>query len=80
VSALRDFAGPFAGALLPILETGGSAGGFSLNDIPAPFVTAFLNGLQVALLVATALIVLAGVAAALVREPAPLDDEVETLS
>lgn len=54
---------------LRALETGGAAGSFSLDRIPAPFVDGFLSGLQTALLVATALIVLAGVVAALVREP-----------
>jgi predicted MFS family arabinose efflux permease len=59
--------------VIDILENGGTAGGFSLADVPAPFVTAFVNGLQVALFAAAALTALAGLAAALVREPQPLE-------
>jgi MFS family permease len=61
--------------ILKILETGGSAGSFSVDNIPPNFITAFLDGLKVSLWVAIALIVLAGVAAAVVREPPALDDE-----
>jgi hypothetical protein len=59
--------------VIDILENGGTAGGFSLADVPAPFVTAFVDGLQVALFVAAALTALAGIAAALVREPQALE-------
>ena len=82
----RQFSSPlFAGAkesILKILETGGSAGSFSLNDIPGTYITAFLDGLEVSLIVATVLIVLAGIASALVREPAADLDagEVESIS
>jgi EmrB/QacA subfamily drug resistance transporter len=79
-AAVNDqFSGPtLAGArsaILKILETGGNAGAFSLDDIPPAFVLAFLDGVKLALLVATALIVLAGIAAAVVREPPVVDDE-----
>lgn len=75
----RQFSSPlFAGAkqsVLKILETGGSAGSFTLNDIPDTYVQAFLAGLDISLVVATALIVAAGVVAALVRQPQrALDD------
>jgi MFS family permease len=59
--------------ILKILETGGSAGSFNVDDIPPNFVNAFLDGLQVSLYVAIALIVAAGIASALVREPPPMD-------
>jgi MFS family permease len=62
--------------IMKILETGGSAGSFTLDDIPDSFINAFQDGLQTSLLVAIALIVLAGVVSAIVREPPPLDDEV----
>ena len=74
----RQFTGLFAPArdsVLQVLETGGNAGTISLNTIPAPYVAAFLDGLQIALLVAAALMVIAAVAAALVRDPAPLEEE-----
>ncbi|MDT4947846.1 MAG: hypothetical protein QOJ37_441 [Pseudonocardiales bacterium] len=61
--------------VLKILETGGASGSFSLADIPPSIKTDFLHGVQLALLVAIVLIVLAGLTAALVREPAPLDDD-----
>jgi EmrB/QacA subfamily drug resistance transporter len=68
----------FANAVKPqiihVLETGGS-GGVDLSNIPAPFVGAFLSGLQVALLVAVALIGLAGIGAALAREPDVPDEQ-----
>lgn len=68
-----QFSSPLLGGakdeVLKILETGGRAGTFSLDDIPAPFLSAFAAGLRVALVVATVLIALAGLAAALVREP-----------
>jgi MFS family permease len=75
----RVFGSPLlAGArrdVLKILETGGSAGSFNVDDIPPNFVDAFLNGLKISLWVAIGLIVAAGVASALVREPAPVDDD-----
>jgi sugar phosphate permease len=75
----RQFSSPlFAGAkqsILKILETGGSAGSFTLDDIPGTYVTAFLHGLEISLVVATGLIVLAGLASALVKEPPPAADE-----
>jgi MFS family permease len=75
----EQFSGPALSgarsAIMKILETGGSAGSFTLDDIPPAFVLAFLDGVKVALLVATALIVLAGIAAAMVREPPVIDDE-----
>ncbi len=61
------------GGVIDILENGGTAGGFSLADVPAPFVSAFVDGLQVALFVAAGLTALAGIATALVREPQPLE-------
>jgi EmrB/QacA subfamily drug resistance transporter len=57
-----------------ILETGGT-GTVDLSHIPTPFVHAFLNGLQVALLVAMTLIGAAGLAAAFVGEPAQTEEE-----
>ena len=72
------FSGPVFGrareSVLKVLETGGQPGTISLNTIPAPYLSAFLDGLKIALLVATALIALAGLAAVLTREPA-LDDD-----
>jgi hypothetical protein len=68
----------FAGAkdsILKLLETGGSAGSFRLDDIPDSYVTAFRHGLEVSLVVAVVLIVLAGVASAVVSEPPPVDDD-----
>jgi MFS family permease len=74
----KVFGSPLLGGtrdnVLRILETGGSAGSFSMNDIPANFVDAFLDGLKVSLFVAIALIVAAGLASALVRDPAPIED------
>lgn len=74
----QTFRGPLLGgarnSVMKILETGGSAGSFSLNDIPANFVKAFLDGLAVSLLAAIALIGLAGVVALIVREPPPLEE------
>jgi predicted MFS family arabinose efflux permease len=63
-------------SVLHILETGGHAGSFSLDDIPPVFVRSFLDGVQLGMIVATGLIVLAGVVAALVREP-PIDVEAD---
>jgi hypothetical protein len=63
--------------VIKVLETGGDPGTFSLDNIPDPFVRAFLDGLQLSLVVATVLIVLAGLVSALVKEPRPLDDEAE---
>ena len=60
--------------MLKILETGGTAGGFDVRSIPPNFLNAFLDGVKVSLVVAVVLMVLAGLASALVREPAPLDD------
>jgi EmrB/QacA subfamily drug resistance transporter len=74
-----QFASPLlAGArrsILKILETGGSAGSFTLDDIPSTYVSAFLDGLKLGLLVAIGLIVLAGLVSAFVREPEALDDD-----
>jgi len=74
------FSGPLFGkgardAILKILETGGSAGSFSLKDIPSNFLNAFLDGLGVSLLAAVAFVGLAGVVALFVREPQALDDD-----
>lgn len=65
-----------------LLQTGGNLDGTDLGTLVRtapfkPFVVGFLNGLSTALLIATALVVLAGVIAALVREPAPEIDEDE---
>ncbi len=60
------------GGVIDILENGGTAGGFSLQDVPAPFAAAFVDGLQVSLFAAAALTALAGLVAAAVREPQPL--------
>ena len=65
------------GGVIKILETGGTLGGFSLQDIPAPFVTAFVDGLQIALLVAAALTALAALIACVVRVTTPLADDEE---
>ena len=59
-----------------ILETGGSSSSFDLRQLVQesffqPFVKQFLNGLQLALLVATVLVLAAGAFAACVRDPAP---------
>lgn len=60
-----------------LLQTGGDVGGVdiaaALRSTPQlrPFVDGFLHGLQWALLVAAVLIALAGILAALVREPDP---------
>jgi EmrB/QacA subfamily drug resistance transporter len=62
-------------SILKILETGGSAGSFTLNTIPGGFLQAFLDGTAVSLLAAVALVGLAGVVALLVREPEALDEE-----
>ncbi len=75
----EQFSGPIFGgaardAVLKALETGGTPGSVSLDTIPMPFLTAFLVGLKIALLVATGLIVAAGLAAALTREPGVTDD------
>lgn len=74
----QQFSSPFlAGAkasILKILETGGSAGSFTLDNIPDTYVQAFLDGLEISLIVATGLIVLAGIASALVPEPPVLPD------
>jgi MFS family permease len=81
VTEVNDtFSGPLFGkgareAILKILETGGSAGSFSLNDIPSNFLNAFLDGLGVSLLAAVAFVGLAGLVALFVREPPALDDE-----
>jgi MFS family permease len=60
--------------ILKILQTGGSAGSFTLETIPGNFLNAFLDGLAVSLLVALSLVGLAGLVAALVREPPALED------
>lgn len=63
---------------IKILETGGSSGGYDLNHLPAnvqnAIFPAFLNGVQISLVVAVALVVLAGLGAAVVREPAESPD------
>jgi EmrB/QacA subfamily drug resistance transporter len=64
--------------IIDILETGGTIGGFGLNDIPAPFVAAFVDGLQVALIIGAMLTALAALVAVLVREPPPLVDDDDT--
>ena len=74
VQGVKDYAGPFAKAILPIIETGGGSGGFSFSNVPDSIIRSFLDGLQLALLIATIFIVAAGVLAALVREPPALDD------
>ncbi|HEU5266963.1 MAG TPA: MFS transporter, partial [Jatrophihabitans sp.] len=63
--------------VIKTLETGGTLGGFSLHNIPAPFVTAFVDGLQIALLVAAALTALAALIAWAVRAPVPPADAEE---
>jgi MFS family permease len=59
----------FRKSVLEILETGGHAGSFSLDDIPPVFVRSFLDGVRTGLVVATVLIALAGLIAAFVRDP-----------
>jgi EmrB/QacA subfamily drug resistance transporter len=75
----HDFSSPLlAGAranVLKILETGGSGSSFTFADIPDRYLSAFLGGLKVSLWVAIVLIVLAGVAAAVVPEPPDLTDD-----
>jgi MFS family permease len=74
----KTFSGPiFGGAresILKILETGGSSGSFTLDDIPPNFVNAFRDGLDVSLLAAVSLVGLAGLVALLVREPPAHED------
>jgi EmrB/QacA subfamily drug resistance transporter len=68
----EQFSGILAGSranAMQILETGGN-GAVDLTNIPAPFITAFRDGLAVSLVVATVLILLAGLAAAVVPIPA----------
>ena len=68
----EQFSGILAGSranAMQILETGGN-GAVDLSNIPAPFIAAFREGLAVSLVVAAALILLAGLAAALVPIPA----------
>jgi MFS family permease len=75
----QTFSGPLLGgareSILKILETGGSAGSFTLDDIPPNFINAFLDGLTTSLLAAISLVGLAAVVAFFVREPPPLEDE-----
>jgi hypothetical protein len=75
----RTFTGPLLGgareSILKILETGGSAGSFTLDDIPPNFINAFLDGLAVSLLAALSLVALAGLIAAFVKEPPVLEDQ-----
>jgi EmrB/QacA subfamily drug resistance transporter len=61
-----------------ILETGGHSDAFDLNNLP-PGVSktvfpAFLDGVRLSLVVALALVILAGLVAGVVREPAPVDE------
>jgi MFS family permease len=69
VATLRGSFGGVGRGLVPILETGGAPGSFTLDVIPQSFVDSFVVGLRLALLIAAALVLLAGVVAALVREP-----------
>jgi MFS family permease len=67
-------------SVLAILETGGSGDTLDLRAIPANYLLAFRHGLELSLVVATAVILLAGVLAAVAREPvATGDDEEATL-
>jgi MFS family permease len=67
--------------VLNILETGGHADSFDINNLPKSVQTtvfpAFLDGVQLSLVVALVLVMLAGLAAAAVREPAPVDEPTE---
>jgi EmrB/QacA subfamily drug resistance transporter len=84
----KVFSDPFLAALeggrlkaqtIKVLETGGGGSQFDLSKLVkepffAPFVRAFLNGVQWALLVSMVLILLAAVIAAVTREPPPADE------
>ena len=65
---------------ISLLQTGGGPGGFDLKslvrtDAFKPFVAEFLDGVQLALVVAVVLTLAAGAIAAVVREPAaPVED------
>jgi MFS family permease len=84
ISGVNDFVHQFPGAkslkniALKILETGGHADSFDINNLPesvkSTVFPAFLDGVRVSLVVALVLVVLAGLVAAVVREPAPEDD------
>ena len=80
----RTFGDPMlAGArknIMQVLETGGTAGGFNPHTIPPNFLDAFLDGVKVSLIVAIGLMVLAGVASAVVREPRNAEDGQPTVT
>jgi MFS family permease len=61
-----------------ILETGGHSDAFDLNHLPPgvkdTVFPAFLDGVRLSLVVAFVLVVLAGLVAAAVREPEPMDE------
>ena len=63
-----------------VLQTGGGSGGFDIKELAQtapfrPFVAEFLDGVQLALVVAVVLTLAAGLLAAVVREPPALVDE-----
>jgi MFS family permease len=70
VAEVNAKGGLLRASILSLLETGGSGSlsGF-INAIPANYIAAFRRGLEVSLVVATVLIVLAGITAAFVRDP-----------
>jgi EmrB/QacA subfamily drug resistance transporter len=87
IDGVHEFVHQFPGAkslkniALKILETGGHADSFDINNLPASVKStvfpAFLDGVRLSLVVALVLVVLAGLIAAFVREPEPVDDEPE---
>ena len=65
---------------IAVLQTGGGSGGFDLKELAQtapfrPFVAQFLDGVQLALVVAVVLTLAAGLLAAVVREPPALADD-----
>ena len=66
--------------IMQVLETGGTAGGFNPHTIPPNFLDAFLQGVKVSRVVAIGLMVVAGLASAIVREPATAEDGQPTLT